>query len=62
MVLLNKKYYNKHPGLIGDDLVVGDFFHGPLIGNFVIGRVNKAEPLFVILTHEVASVVETRVS
>ncbi|MCK5836957.1 MAG: hypothetical protein KAH09_06790, partial [Desulfobacula sp.] len=65
IVLLKETYYNKHPGLIGlisNDFDVRFFFHGPLIGDFVIGRVNKAEPLFVILTHEITSVVETRIS
>ena len=48
--------------LVRNDFVVRFFFHGPLVGYLVIRRVNKAEPVFIILTHEVTSVVETRVS
>ena len=46
--------------LISDDLVIRYFFQRPFVGLFVVCRVDKAEPLFVILTHEVASVVESR--
>ena len=46
--------------LVGDDFMVGFFFQGPLVGLLVIRRVYKAEPFFVVLAHEVASVVETR--